>query len=242
MTLAALLLLADLQIASVTPAKPLVTTDETFTVAVKVHNAGAEEAKDVKVTFGANTLSFFKSIAAPKGWTCEPGFLFGYTLACTTPSLAGEADAELTVTMSSPQHSAMTYRVGGRVQSATEDGTDANDHLERGIGLESTKANAELSLTASTEANQINVEVKNAGPHDAKDVMVALSEAKHLDFKASGQGWKCKDGLCTRPVLKAGTKASLKVAAVPHATISMRVRAEKNHESAKNNAAKVTLP
>ena len=58
MTLAAILLLADLRIASVIPSKPTLTTDETFSVAVKVRNARDEEAKDVKVTIGVNALSF----------------------------------------------------------------------------------------------------------------------------------------------------------------------------------------
>ena len=242
MTLAALLLLADLEIASVKPVKPTLTTDETFTVAVRVHNRGPEEAKDVKVTVGVNALSYMKGLAAPKGWTCEPGPVFGYALSCTAPSLAADAEAELTMTMASPQHSAMTYRVGGRVQSASTDENGANDRLEQGIPIESTKANAELSLKAATNANQIDVEVKNAGPHDARDVMVVLSEAKNLSFNASGKGWKCNGAVCTRPLLKAGTSASLKVASVAKAAISARVRAEQNRESAKDNAAKVTLP
>lgn len=243
MTFAALLLLADLEIASVRPVKPSLTTDETFTVAVRVHNRGPEEAKDVKVTVGVNALSYLKTLTAPKGWTCEDGGVFGYALSCTTPALAKDAGAELTMTMASPQHSAMTYRVGGRVQSASEDGDEKNDRLEQGIIIEATQKNAELSLTAAVEANQVNVEVKNAGPHDARDVMVVLSEAKDLDFKASGRGWKCNGAVCTRPLLAAGTSASLKVAAAsPQATISARVRAEQNRESAKDNSAKVTLP
>lgn len=242
MTLAALLLLADLEIASVTPAKPALTTDETFTVAVKVHNRGPEAAKDVKVTVGVNALSLMKSIAAPKGWTCEQGPVFAYKLTCTAPTLAAEADAEFKATLTSPQHAATTFRVGGLVQSASEDGSGDNDRREQAMVIESTKANAQLSLTAVLEANQASIEVKNAGPHDARDVMVVLSEAKQLDFKASGRGWKCDGAICWRPLMKAGTSASLKVAAVPGATISARVRAEKNRESAKDNAAKITLP
>ena len=242
MTLAAILLLADLRIASVIPSKPTLTTDETFSVAVKVRNARDEEAKDVKVTIGVNALSYLKSISAPQGWTCESGSTFGYGLSCTTPSFAGKAEAELTMTLASPQHSAMTYRVGGLIQSATEDGSGPDARAEQGIGIEATESNAELSITATTEANQVNVEVKNAGPKDAKDVTVVISEAKKLELKASGSGWKCRDGVCTRPALKAGMTASLKVAAVPQASLSLRVRAEKNRESAKDNAARVTLP
>ena len=243
MTLAALLLLADLEIASVQPAKPAVTTDETFTVAVRVHNRGPEEAKDVKVTVGVNALSFLKDLSAPKGWTCEKGSLFGYALSCTTPSLANDAEAELTMTLASPQHTAMTYRPSARVQSSSEDGNEANDRAEQALPIESTEANAELSLTATARENQIDVAVANAGPHDAREVMVVLSEPSQVELKASGRGWKCSGAVCTRATLKAGTSASLKViAASSPATVSARVRAEKNRESAKDNEARVTVP
>jgi hypothetical protein len=238
MTLAALLLLADLEIASVKPVKPTLTTDETFTVAVRVHNRGPEAAKDVKVTVGVNALSFMKNLSAPKGWTCEEGPIFGYALSCTAPSLAPDADAELTMTMASPQHSAMTYRVGGRVQSSSEDGNEANDRREQGIPIEATEANAELSLKATKESNQTHVEIRNAGPHDAREVMVVFS----APIQASGRGWKCDGTICKRPLLKSGATATLKVNAASKATVSARVRAEKNRESAKDNAANVTLP
>jgi hypothetical protein len=232
MTLAALLLLADLEIVSVISAKPALTTDETFSVAVKIHNRGPEEAKDVKVTIGANALSYFKSISAPKGWTCEKGQQFGYALACTVPSLASDAEVELTATLASAQHQAMTYRVGGRVQSATKDENDTNDRKQQSLAIEATKDNAELSLTAATEADHVNVEVRNAGPNDAREVMVVLSEA----VNASGRGWKCEGAVCTRPLLKKGTSATLQVDAQ---AIAARVRAEKNRESARDNAVKL---
>ena len=44
MLAATLLLLADLEIAAVTPVKDVVTSDETFRVAVRVHNRGPEAA------------------------------------------------------------------------------------------------------------------------------------------------------------------------------------------------------
>ncbi|MGZ5473072.1 MAG: CARDB domain-containing protein [Thermoanaerobaculia bacterium] len=247
MLAATLLLLADLEIASVTPVKDVVTTDETFRVAVRVHNRGPEAAKDVKVTLGVNALTFMKNVDAPEGWTCEQGPIFGYTLACTAPSLAPEAEAEFTMTLASPQHLAMTYRVGGRVEASSQDGDEGNDVRQKGIPIDATEANAELSLTAAAEASRVKVEVRNAGPHDAREVMVVLSEAGHLPLKASGRGWKCDGPLCTRPALKAGTTATLTVAtAAPppggKAVVSARVRAEQNRESAKDNGATVTLP
>ncbi len=247
MLAATLLLLADLQIASITPVKDVVTPDETFRVSVRVRNRGPEPAKDVKVTVGVNALSFMNSLEAPGGWTCEQGPIFAYALACTAPSLAPDAEVELTMTLASPQHSAMTYRVGGRVESSSEDGTVGNDTLQMGIPIHGTDANAELSLTATTEANRVKVEVRNAGPHDAREVMVVLSAAGHLPLQASGRGWTCDGALCTRPALKAGTTATLTVAtgappAGQKAVVSARVRAERNRESAKDNGATVTLP
>ena len=247
MMLATLLLLADLEIASVTPVKNTLTTDETFTVAVQVRNRGPEEAKDVKVTVGVNALSFMQGLTAPNGWTCETGPIYGYALSCTTPSLAPDAEASFTMTMASPQHSAMTYRIRGRVQSSTGDGDETNDTREVAISTIATKTNADLSLTATSEANQMNVEVRNLGPQDARDIMVVLNEANGLPITASGRGWKCSGVICTRPLLKLGATATLKVrTAAPapgtKATVSARVRAESNRESAKNNAAKLTLP
>lgn len=247
MLAATLLLLADLEIASLTPVKDVLTTDERFTVAVQVRNRGPEEAKDVKVTLGANTLSFMQGVTAPTGWTCETGPLFAYALSCTTPSLAPEAEANFTVAMASPQHSAITYRIGGRVESSTRDGNDSNDKREKAISIVATETNADLSLNATSEANQMKVEVRNLGPHDAREIMVVLHEANGLPLNASGRGWKCSGVICTRPLLKIGATATLKVrTAAPapgtKATVSARVRAENNRESSKDNAAKLTLP
>jgi len=244
MMLSTLLLLADLEVTSVAPAKDVLITDELFRVAVRVRNHGPAEAKDVKVKVGVNTLTFMNDLSAPKGWTCEQGPQFGYALSCTTPSLAAEAEAELNVTFATPQHSAMPYRIGGRVESATEDKVATNDVKETVVSVVSSKTNAELSLTARAEVNQVKVEVSNAGPDDARDVMVVLNEANHLALAASGKGWKCGGGLCTLPLLRAGTSATLNVqAAGEKATISARVRADRVREAViKDNGAKITLP
>lgn len=246
--LAALLLLADLEIASVAPAKDVLTTDELFRVAVRVRNHGPAEAKDVKVKVGVNMLTFMNDLAAPEGWTCEAGPVFGYALSCTTPSLAAEAEAELTVTMATPQHSAMPYRIGASVQSSTEEAVTANNLREKVVAIVSSETNAELSLTAVHEANQVKIEVRNAGPHDAREVMVVVNEANRLAFAASGEGWTCAGGICTLPMLRAGTSSGLAVqtAAAPpgtKATVSARVRADRVREAAiKDNGAKVTVP
>ena len=243
--LATLFLIADLEIVSVTPTKDVLTTDEVFHTAVRVKNRGPEAAKDVKVKLGVNTLTFFADLAAPKGWTCENGPLFGYALTCTTPSLAKDAEAEFTLTMASPQHSAMSYRIGARVESAKDDNA-ANDVKEKAVGIVSSETHAELSLTATTEANQVKVQVTNAGPHDARDVMVVLSEENKLALTASGNDWKCDGALCTLPLLRAGTSAALMVqtAAPPagkKAAVSARVRADRIREAViKDNGAKVT--
>jgi len=246
--LAALLLLADLEVTSVAPAKDVLTTDELFRVAVRVQNHGPAEAKDVKVKVGVNTLTFMNDLSAPQGWTCEQGPQFGYVLSCTTPSLAADAEAEFNVTFATPQHSALTPRISGSVESTTEDANPENNLNHKSVSVVSSKTNAELSLTARAEANQVKVEVRNAGPDDARDVMVVLNEASHLAIAASGKGWKCKRALCTLPLLRAGKSATLtaQTAAPPagtKATISARVRADRVREaSIKDNGAKVTLP
>ena len=94
----------------------------------------------------------------------------------------------------------------------------------------------------------MKVEVRNAGPHDARDVMVVLNEANHLPIAASGKGWKCKGALCTLPLLRAGQerdahRADRRAAAGTKATVSARVRADRVREAVvKDNGAKVTLP
>ena len=244
MILSALLLLAGIEITSVVPTKDVLITDEPFQIAVHVKNNGDAEAKDVKVKLGVNTLTFMNDLAAPKGWTCEHGARFGYAVACTTPALGPGAEADFALAMAAPQHSAMPYRIGARVESA-----DHQDHvLEKVLSIVSSETNAELALTATIEAKQVNVEVKNAGPDDARDVMVVINEASGLAFAASGDGWKCKDEICTRPLLRAGTNAALKVktAAPPagkQATVSARVRADRIREAViKDNGVKVTVP
>ncbi len=241
MIVTALLLLANIEITSVTPSKDVLMTDEPFHVAVHVKN-GATETKDVKVKLGVNTLSFMNELVAPKGWTCERGARFGYAVSCTTPSLAANAEGDFTLTMAAPQHSAMPYRVGARVESG-----DASDVKEKVLSIVSSKTHAELALTTSVAAKQVKVEIKNAGPDDARDVMVVV-ESSGLAFTASGDGWKCKDAICTRALLRAGTSASFKVvtAAPPdgkQATVSARVRADRIREDViKDNGAKITVP
>jgi hypothetical protein len=244
MLAAALLLLANLEIASVTPTKDVLTTDEVFRTTVRVRNNGSEAAKDVKVKLGVNTLTFFRGLEAPKGWTCENGPLFGYALSCTTASLPSEAEAEFTMTMASPQHSAMPYRIGARVESPKNP-----DHvLEKVVAIVSSETNAELSLTATAEANQVKVTVSNAGPHDAREVMVVLGEANKLALTASGNDWTCDGAICTLPLLRAGANSSFltQTAAPPtgkKATVTARVRADRIREAViKDNGAKVTLP
>lgn len=234
MILAALALLADLAV-SVAPAKDVLITDELFRVAVRVHNRGTAEAKDVKLKIGVNTLTYMNELAAPKGWTCENGPVFGYALTCTASTLAAGESAEMNVTFATPQHSAMTYRIGAVVESK-EDSAEVNNKSEKAVAVVSSETNAELSLTITPDAK---IAVHNAGPHDAREVMVVLNEA----FKTSGDGWKCKGKLCTLPLLRAGASSTLTVRADAKATVSARVRADRVREAViKDNGAKVTLP
>jgi hypothetical protein len=242
---------ADLSV-SVHPAKELLVIDETFRVVYRIRNEGPDEAKGVHAKFGVNALTFIDAIQAPEGWTCEQGPLFGYVLACTTSSLAAGSDAEFTLTLATPQHSAMTYRIGASVNAVTGDPAPENNNPQKGVGLESSETVADLALTARAEANQVRIDVRNAGPKDARGVMVVLAEESGLTLTGTGKGWKCGAPgarlTCSRAELRAGTRSGLSVTSAAPASgrnvkVSARVRAEKIRENTtRDNAASVTLP
>lgn len=242
---------ADLSV-SIHSAKDLVVVDETFRVLYRVRNEGPDEAKGIHAKFGVNALTFIDGIRAPEGWKCEQGPLFGYVLTCTTSSLAAGTEAEFTLNLAAPQHSATTYRIGAAVNALTDDPAPENNNPQKGVGLDSTDMVADLSLTARTEANQVRIDVSNAGPKDARGLMVVLAEESGILLTATGKGWKCGAPgarlTCSRPELRAGTSSGLSVtsAAPPsgrNVKVSARVRAEKILENKTgDNAASVTLP
>lgn len=240
---------ADLEIVSIVPSSETVATDETFQFTVRIRNAGPDAAQQVSFAAGVNGLSLFRGITRPAGWTCDgvrPAF--GYAVNCSTSALAALAEASFVVTLSAPQHTAMTYRLSARAVAATADPQKANDSTQRNLTLRTSDVAAELELTGVAEANgRAQLSVRNNGPDNAPEVTVVVSGTR---VSVSGHGWKCEAPgttvACTLSTLAAGATSVLNARATdatqPTAVIESRVRAEKNYDrNGTNNATTVTV-
>jgi len=228
---------ALLEILSLLPAKETVRTDETFTFTVRVRNAGPDAAEEVRLRAGANATGVILGIAGPPEWKCDAaGPRFSTVTTCTTPSLPPKGEAAFTVTMTAPQPSAMTYRIGAAVSAK---GVTAKK-LEANLVLVPSEAQAELSMRArKLDEERAAFEVRNDGPHDANEVLVVIAGAA----LASGDGWRCEPSahgvVCTRPKLTAGTAASLEARGTASARMEAQVRAEQIlEEQPRDNAAR----
>jgi Domain of unknown function DUF11 len=219
---------ALLEILSVIPSQQSVHTDETFTFTIRVRNAGPDAAGDVKLRAGANAEALVRSIEGPPEWTCDAaGPRFTSVTTCTAPSLAAGAEAAFTVTLAAPQPSAMTYRVGAALSAK---GVSAK-RLEANMILIPADVNAELSMSAKKlDEERAAFEVHNAGPDEAKDVLVVITGAA----LASGDGWTCEPAahgvVCTRATLPAKTASMLEARGAASAKMNARVRAEQIHD------------
>jgi len=221
--LAALLLAAtaDLSVPEVTPSKTAVLYDETFSFTARVLNSGPDAAEHVRVTLGGNGTTFLMGVTAPAGWTCEPPPRFATALACTAASLAANAEARFTLTLTAPQPTASTYRVGASITSDSTDPRRTNNAYEQELALVAPPRTASLQVTAIPANNlvvpggliRLRYDVRNAGPDDARDVMVLLTS--EIPFTAVGAGWSCTGAVCTRAELRAGTTESIEVRATP---------------------------
>lgn len=220
---------ALLEIISVLPAKRFVHTDETFTFTIRVRNAGSDAANAVKLRAGANAEALLRSIAGPPEWTCDAaGPRFTSVTVCTTPTMAAGAEGAFTVTLAAPQPSAMTYRVGAALSAKGVNG----HRLESNMILIPSDVNAELSMSArKLDEERAVFDVRNAGPDEAKDVLVVIMGAA----LAGGDGWTCEPAahgvVCTRPALAKGATATLEARGAASAKMEARVRAEQIHDS-----------
>ena len=232
-----MILAALLEILSVLPAKETVRTDETFSFTIRVRNAGPDAAHDVKLRAGANAEGLFRKIEAPPEWTCDAaGPRFTTVTVCTTPAMPAYAEAAFTVTLSAPQPSAMTYRVGA---SLSAKGISSRK-LESNLSLRGSARQTELSMTARRlDDERAAFEVRNDGPDDANEVLVVITSAA----LASGDGWSCEPTahgvVCTRPTLAAGTASTLEARGTASTKLEARVRAEQVlEERPRDNAAR----
>jgi hypothetical protein len=234
---------ADLEIVSIAPSSPSVMTDETFQFTVRVRNLGPDAAQQVSVAAGVNALSLFRSITGPPAWTCDaPRPWFGYALNCSIATLEPLAEAEFSVILGAPQHTATTYRLSARAATPTADPVNQNDTQQLNMTLRSSPVQAELAMSAvATEPGRVRLDVRNNGPDAAQELTAVVTGS---EVTVSGSGWNCgapgTHVACTRGTLSAGATAALLVRATdvtkPTVVIESRVRAEKNDDSNRANS------
>ena len=219
---------ALLEVLSVLPAKDTVRTDETFAFTVKIRNAGPDAAQEVKLRAGSNSRVVFRSIEAPPEWECDAtGPRFTSFTTCISPTLLPNAEAEFRVTMTAPQPSAMTFRIGAAVSAKDVRAR----RLEMNLGVEPADTQAELSASARRiDAERASYEVRNRGPQAAKNVMLVIANAA----LATGDGWKCEPSAygvaCTRAELRAGAASTIEARGQSSGLMEAQVRAEINLE------------
>jgi len=74
---------ALLEILSIVPAQETVHTDQTYSVTVRVRNAGPDAAENLVLRAGGNATGLFQSIDAPPEWECDvAGPRFSMAAAC----------------------------------------------------------------------------------------------------------------------------------------------------------------
>ncbi len=228
---------ALLEVLSVLPSKETVYTDETFSFAVRVRNAGPDAAQEVKLRAGANATGLIRSIQGPPEWKCDDtNPRFATITTCTAATMPANAEASFTIALTAPQPSAMTYRIGAAISAK---GIRSKAH-ETNMTLKGSASQSELSVTArKLDDERVAFEVRNGGPQDAKDVWVVIENAA----LASGEGWKCEPSshgvVCRRDSMRAETASAIEARGASSVNLEAQVRAELNlEEQPRDNAAR----
>lgn len=241
---------SDLEILSLVPSQQSVVNAETFHYTVQVRNAGPDPAKNVRFAAGANHMAFFRGIVAPEGWTCDSNTpLFGYALTCSRDVMQSQDSAEFVVTLAAPQPTAMTYRISAVIASDTPDAHPGNDRHDLALALGASSHIVDLSLAAKMDGAVPRLEVRNAGPEEAKELtlMIGHDEASP-PIRAEGRGWKCGPEasyvVCTRATLARNTSSLIEIHAPVSETavLTARVRSEKSYDPKRNETVTMTLP
>jgi hypothetical protein len=228
---------ALLEILSVLPAKETVRTDETFTFAVRLRNAGPDAAQEVKLRAGSNASALIHAIEGPPDWKCDQsGPRFTSVTICSTATMPALAEVEFRVTAAAPQPSAVTFRVGAAVSAKGI----PSKRLEANLNLIGADSRSELSTSArKIDDERAAFDVRNDGPDDAKEVVVVIANAA----LASAEDWTCAPTghgvVCRRATMKAGTASTFEARGKSSAAMEAQVRAELNlEEKPRDNAAR----
>lgn len=196
-----------------------VVAGQNLTYTIAVTNSGPDPALAVQMSDTVPTHTTFQSLTAPSGWSCTTPLVNGTgSITCTTASLSSGATATFTLTVKvtpSAPHGTNVSNTASAV-SATFDPQPSNNSATATTGI---VAQADLRIQkrgpSSVGAAQVfayTIEVSNAGPSDAQNVVVSDSLPPHASFVgASGSGWTCALSgsvvTCTRGGLPAGASA-----------------------------------
>lgn len=204
---------SDLSIVKSLVTDPVVAgADVTYRLAV--HNDGpATSPGPITVTDALPAGLTFVS-AAGTGWTCSAAA--GVVTCDRAASLASGADAPVITVVAHVDSGVGTTTLtnvasvdGPATDPTPADNTDDVDTpVSEDAEISVTKSvSGPTTITAGTNAT-FEVVVSNAGPSDARDVTVTdLLPAGMSLVSASGAGWTCTAGVCTRDRVVTGTSA-----------------------------------
>ena len=206
---------ADLSVVKTGPAT--VVAGSAVTYSITVANSGPSTATDVEVVDTLPAGTTFESVAAGAAWTC--GNDADTSVTCTTPSLAPGASAVITVVVTAPDD-AGTLTNGVTVTSATDDPDSGND----GDSVDTdVTASADVSVVktgpaavASGGTVTYTLEVANAGPSAAQDVVLTDTLPGGVTFVSAGGDLSCTNAgdvtvSCGPITLPAGGSATVTV-------------------------------
>jgi hypothetical protein len=214
----------DVGFASFRPKKTVARTGEDFTMRVDVANRGPDDAPNVRLTLTSSELNtLFAGVEGPAGWDCGP-LQYTATIDCSNALLPAGADHELRIRLQIPMYVPDgDMDLTGRLFSSGFERNPADNFRPAKISVHPSEIRADLELTIPSLPRYpigsdavVPVDVTNAGPHDARNVLVVFTRGTNapLPLHAEGEGWACEAAgaeqvACTRPLLAAKTSAPI---------------------------------
>ncbi|HYR29067.1 MAG TPA: hypothetical protein VEU30_11420, partial [Thermoanaerobaculia bacterium] len=244
---------ADLTIVSTQSDKSTLATGERFTITSQVRNNGPDAARDVVVSFSTNLGLFPLSIGGPAGWTCQRAISVPNSAVCTAATFASDAVANFSVValapaVTAPEGSPVTLTAF--VWSNTTDSRSTNNM--RMVPLTVTAAAGESDLSTIVAPRDVpaqpdtqttvDVAVRNSGPSNANDVVVAIDTTSQEPVALVGiaANWVCTptaqpSTLCRTSTIAAGATSTfqLRFRTPPqdgYITVYARVQAENSRD------------
>lgn len=200
---------------TMSPSKTTVASGEKFDVTVTAANHGPADAGYTVVILNVNQEQQLLTMTPPAGWTCEEPWTD--TATCTVDNFVAGTQAVFHATVhTSNTNEGFPFQLNASISIGPGDEQDDNS-VSREIEVVRHPSTAALAIHAEPQQSSvppgqpatITVNVHNAGPAPATNVVVR--SWFHLDATAQlqGAGWTCSGRTCTRPSLAAGQSAPI---------------------------------